>query len=104
MKGETAMAQKIRADTRRLRKMKTENAGRTSRIRKQTERIRNDMKELDGIWEGDAHTVFQKQFALRLGELESLCGKLDRIVKEEEYAAAEYDRCRKKAAGLVRTL
>ncbi len=98
------MTQKIRADTRRLRKMKTENAGRIRRIKGQTERMKNTMRELDGIWEGDAHTAFQKQFALRLGELESLCGKLDGIVKEEEYAAAEYDRCRKKAAGLVRTL
>ena len=62
--------------------------------------IRNIHKQLEGavsalhgMWVGEAHTIFEKQFQIDQNILSAMCQTLDTIIDGIDNARDKYDRC-----------
>lgn len=98
------MADKIRVNTKSLDATKSNVSRQIKEIRRQIGLLYDDVKTLNGMWEGDAHDTFSNEFMADIRKLENLCGRLDDIVSYEDNAINEYQKCESKVSELISSI
>ena len=98
------MADKIRVNTRTLKKDRDDIQKDITVVRKKISAMRQDVEQLNKMWSGSANAEFNKAFTDDIKKLENLCKMLDEIVKYETTAKTEYDTCENKIENLVSSI
>lgn len=70
-------------------------------IKKKMTEMKNDVTQLNGMWEGDANKAFNKAFQDDITALELLCNGIQSIIDYESNAKKEYDSCENKVSSLI---
>lgn len=95
------MADRIRVNTSSLLRTKENVSSQIESIRARLAALSADADELNGMWEGSGHDVFDAKFKADIRYLESLLSRLDGIIACEENAEKEYSGCENKIASLI---
>ncbi|MCR4691228.1 MAG: WXG100 family type VII secretion target [Lachnospiraceae bacterium] len=98
------MADKIKVNTRTLKKDRDDIKKDISVVRKKIDAMRQDVEQLNKMWSGEANAEFNKAFIGDIKKLENLCKMLDDIVNYETTAVTEYDTCENKVEQLVSSI
>ena len=95
------MADRVRVNTSSLSRTRESVSSQVNKIRTQITALYQDVDQLNGMWEGDAHAVFDAKFKADIRYLESLMKSLDGIVSFETNAEKEYNTCESKVGSLI---
>ena len=95
------MADCIRVNTSSLLRTKENVSNQIESIRARLAALSADADELNGMWEGSGHDVFDAKFKADIRYLESLLSRLDGIIACEANAEKEYSACENKIASLI---
>lgn len=98
------MADKIKVNTGSLKTTKGNVSAQIEKIREQIRTMYGEISALNNMWEGPAHDTFDQTFRKDVAKLEALCTSLDGIVRYEENAITEYEKCEKNVASLIAQL
>lgn len=64
----------------------------------------DDMRQLDGMWDGPANEAFMQQFALDEQYAQELCSMVQKLIECMEYAKKQYDLCENEVSSLVSSI
>lgn len=95
---------KIRVNTESLNRTSSELQAKLEKVKKDIENISGDMDKLNSMWEGDAHTAFTQQISQDISNLSSACDGVQGIIRYEENAVKEYNKCENQVADLIRQI
>jgi WXG100 family type VII secretion target len=68
------------------------------------ESLRNDMAELDKMWEGPAHDAFSREFKESVNDMEDIINRYRKLKEFEETAYEEYSKANQSCADSIATL
>lgn len=92
---------KIRINTNSLDKTRQEIQNRLDHIQKDIENIMSDMATLSSMWDGIAHDAFHGAVTDDIQFLMSACDCIKGIVKYEDNAVTEYNKCEAQVADII---
>ena len=95
------MADRIRVNTSGLLRTKENVSSQIESIRARTAVLTAAVNELNGMWEGSGHDVYDAKFKADIRYLELLLGRLDGIIACEANAEKEYSACENKIASII---
>ena len=84
-------------DIERLRNMLSE-------LRRNKEKMVEEIEELNTMWKGPANDMFVKQFQSDCTYFDRLCKTIEEMIQAMEYARTEYEKCDNQVNGLVRAI
>lgn len=61
-------------------------------LRTYIESMRNQEQGLRGMWEGEAHDIFAREFMKDAGKMDEFCAAIDTFAASLEEIASEYER------------
>lgn len=90
----------------------TENLGRDiarlrtvlNNLRKNKDKMVQEIEQLNTMWKGPANQMFAKQFALDCRSFDNLCRTIEEMIKAMENAKTEYEKCDNKVNALVNAI
>ena len=98
------MSNIIKVNTTTLKKDKDSIEAQLKKVREKIKNMRQDVKAMNKMWEGEANAAFNQAFEDDITKLEQICSMFDEIVKYEATAKKEYDTCEKQVASLVESI
>lgn len=96
--------EKIEIETRLLGQDKDTVQEEIQSLKSQTEKLKEQVETLGGMWEGPAKDAFMNQFAEDCEFIESFFAEMDAYVQAMEYAEMEYNKCENEAARIVEAI
>lgn len=87
------MADIIKVNTVTLKNDTEDIKTRLSNISQKVQSMKEDVKELNSMWEGVANKKFNRVFLEDIQSLAELCDQLNGIVSFETNAKTKYDKC-----------
>ena len=97
-------ASKIKVNTDRLNQTRNSVQTRLELIVKNIQQISENMNALNATWTGDAHETFEKSTTSDIQKLQDVCKGLEGIVKYENNAVKEYNRCEQQVSDIIRQI
>lgn len=61
-------------------------------LRSQVDSLRSKESSLRGMWEGEAHEGFSREFTKDMGKIDQFCAAIDEFATKLETMAQEYER------------
>lgn len=95
------MAAKIKVNTGTLDQTRKEIEGKLNQAKKSIEQISQAMNALNAMWEGEAHTVFAKEVAEDIQQLQNMCDGVQDIIRYESNAVTEYNKCEQQVGEII---
>ena len=65
-------------------------------VRSQIESLRSKESSLRGMWEGEAHEGFSREFTKDMSKMDQFCAAIDEFANKLEAMAQEYERAERK--------
>ena len=93
--------EKIRVNTNSLDQTRQAMENRLNNIKKAIGKITEDMATLNSMWDGEAHTAFDNAIKVDIRFLESACESIQGIVRYEDNAVREYNKCEQQVADII---
>ena len=65
-------------------------------LRSQIDGLRNQANSLNGMWEGEAHEGFTREFTKDAAKMDQFCSAIDEFANKLEMIAQEYEAAERK--------
>lgn len=97
------MAGMIQVTPKTLRDKATELRNQNKTLRNQIESLRTQENSLDGMWEGEAHDTFKKDFTKNMTRMDEFCAAIDAYANALDTIATKYENAENKNVGVATT-
>ncbi len=74
------------------------------RLKKDKEKMIQEIQELNTMWKGPSNQAFNTQFKSDCTSFENLCKTIQEMIQSMEHAKTEYELCDNKVNGLINAL
>lgn len=91
----------IRVNTNSLDQTRRELQAKLDKIKKDVEQMANAMAQLNSMWTGEAHQTFEQRVNEDIQFLSGACDSMQGIIRYEEHAVTEYNKCEQQVADLI---
>lgn len=70
-------------------------------LRKNKDKMVQEIEQLNSMWSGTANQMFTKQFTSDCISFDSLCRTIEEMIQAMEHAKTEYEKCDNRVYGIV---
>lgn len=95
------MGDTIKVNTTRLKTDADSIGGHIQKIETEIKGLRDDVRQLDAMWDGPSSETFKASFRDDINMLESIVKNMRKINRYEDSAQSGYNACERKVADLV---
>lgn len=96
--------QEIAVNTSTLQNDINEMQNALDKVKKRTERMFNEIMALEGMWEGQAHEAFERQFLIDVQNMQNLCSTINDLIGCMQYADKEYISCENSVHSIINSI
>lgn len=95
------MAGMIQVTPKMLRDKASELRNQNKTLRSQLETLRSQESNLSGMWEGEAHDSFKREFTKDLTRIDEFCAAIDAYANALDTIATQYETAENKNTGIA---
>lgn len=78
--------------------------GMLEELKRNKNKMVEEIGELNAMWKGPANDMFVKQFQSDCVSFDRLCKTIEEMIQAMQYAKTEYEKCDNRVNGLVRAI
>ena len=97
------MAGMIQVTPKVLRDKANELRNQNKSLRSQLESLRSQENSLSGMWEGEAHDTFKREFTKDMTRIDEFCAAIDAYANALDTIAVQYENAENKNTGIAST-
>ena len=97
------MAGMIQVSPQTLRDKASELRSQNKTLRSHIENLSSQENALSGMWEGEAHDTFRREFQKDISKIQNFCSAIDQYASALDTIAAQYEAAENKNTGIANT-